>query len=209
MARSIFVLLAAFLVFADLRLVAQDPPHPTPASPDEQALPSGGELAELAQLSSEQLKQLADLRRQVAATKCPGKFQDKPIAFSVWGWNHRTAGQNVLLEYPNTITNEGGAWIRNSTMVALCDGLYFFSIEFVKDPYKNEGTKNDVNLGLYKNGQWVGQALAGKAEGKETGAYSVILRLQQNDLVQTYIHTDDGSMRNLGYYNFTGHRISN
>lgn len=162
--------------------------------------------------------ELANQRDGVAGVGCPGPFP-APIALSISGRWHRTAGQDVLLPYyvgqtPATpITNEGGAWMRPN-FIAPCAGLYMFTVEFVKDSYYFGGTTDDVSVYLTKtigngNPTYVGEGWSGEGAGRRgTGSYSVTLRLGQLDSVQTWVHSDGGPMRVLGYYSFTGYRIA-
>jgi hypothetical protein len=190
--------------------------------PDDAVIRSGGVPIRQGVMSSQEQQQLADQQASIAGAGCPGAFP-LPIAVSVFGRSHFTAGQDVLLSYAapgsgnpvNPVTNEGGAW-QNPNFIAPCSGLYFFSIEFVKDSYYSYGTppqfgtQDDVSVYLMRNGAYVGEAWSGEGAGKRgTGAYTVILRLNMLDSIQTWVHSDGGPMRHLSYYNFTGHRIGN
>ena len=162
--------------------------------------------------------ELAVQRDGVASEGCPGPFP-APIALSISGRWHRTAGQDVVLPYfvgqtaATPITNEGGAWMRPN-FIAPCDGLYLFTVEFVKDSYYFGGTTDDVSVYLTKtvgDGDpiYVGEAWSGEGAGRRgTGSYSVALRLDALDSVQTWVHSDGGPMRVLAYYSFTGYRIA-
>lgn len=159
-------------------------------------------------LSQKQIKELQEFRRQVATQQCPGPFPT-PIAVTVQGGDHHTSGHPVLLTYLYVFTNEGGAWGNNSTFVAPCDGLYFFAIDFVKDPYYFSGTKDDVTIALHKNGQRIVEAWAGETDsrGRGTGVCNIILRLKSGDWIQTVLASEVELPRNIGSYRFTGYRI--
>lgn len=181
--------------------------------PDEGGISAGKRLIPKPQLTREQEKQLKESVDGAQRASCsPGPFP-LPIAVSVYGNNHFTSGQDVLLTYKNVITNEGGAWNPSiaSHFVAPCAGLYFFTISFVKDAYYHGGTTDDVMVYLTKNvTTMVGEAYSGEGAGmRGTGVYSVTLRLAQGDAVQTFVHSDGGPMRHLAEYNFTGYRIGN
>lgn len=179
--------------------------------PDEAGISSGKRAMRKPQLTREQERQLKETVDRAQQVTCsPGPFP-APIAVSVYGNDHVTGGQDVLLTYKNVITNEGGAWSTNSAsnFVPQCAGLYFFTISFVKDAYYYGGTTDDVVVYLTKNGSQVGEAWSGEGAGmRGTGVYSVTLRLVQGDAVQTFVHSDGGLTRHLADYNFTGYRIA-
>lgn len=129
------------------------------------------------------------------------------VAFSASGTNHTSSGARVRLSYDRTITNVGGSWV-GSLFFAPCDGLYVFTVSFVKDPY-NAGTNDDVYVEIKKNNtDDLGFAWAGamSATGRSTGTYTVTALLQAGDFVQTFASAD-GRTRSLGRYNFTGYLI--
>lgn len=157
-------------------------------------------------LTAEQESHLQSLRDTVVAI--PNAACTGPIAVSVTGSGHYSAGQDVLLAYSNTVTNMGSAWPANFVFFAPCDGLYYFNVTFVKDAYYYGGTTDDVSIYLFKNAYYIGQAWSGEGTGyRGTGAYGVALQLQQGDYVFTTVHSDGGPMRHLVEYNFTGFLI--
>jgi hypothetical protein len=183
----------------------------TASGPDEAGISAGKRTIRKPQLTKQQerqLKEAVDRAQQVACS--PGIFP-APIAVSVYGHDHVTGGQDVLLTYKNVITNEGGAWSTNSAsnFVPQCAGLYFFTVSFVKDAYYYGGTMDDVMVYLTKNQNYIGEAWSGEGGGSRgTGVYSVTLRLVPGDAVQTFVHSDGGPTRHLSDYNFTGYRIA-
>ncbi len=104
----------------------------------------------------------------------------------------------------------GGGWTPGGgTFIAPCPGLYSFSISFVKDAYYHGGTTNDVFVHITHNGVEKGYAWSGAGAGnRDTGAYNLVLLLQQGDYVQTFVSSDgNGATRHLARYNFTGHLV--
>jgi hypothetical protein len=117
---------------------------------------------------------------------------------------------------PPTALNVGNYYL------APCDGLYFFAVTFVRDSYYNcggaVGTRDDVNVYLAKYappyispptiinslGAWAGEA----NELRATGAYTVLLQLNTNDAVFSYVHSDGGPHRCLASYQLTGFRVA-
>jgi hypothetical protein len=188
--------------------------------PDEIFISSGKELAIKPQLSKEQKQRFSEIRKKLLSTKggCPGAFP-APLAVSVFGSNHYSSGDDFLLTYPIPKTNEGNAWMDNSTFFAPCpSGLYHFDISFVKDsfyPYPGPPevptTDDDVYMVLTKNEdrEVIGLAWSGEGEKRGTGAYSVTLRLEIGEYIQTWVRSDGGAMRRLLHYNFSVYRISN
>jgi hypothetical protein len=175
------------------------------------------ELAFKPELTREQSAELARLRNRRAA--CPGLFPNPTIAVSVAGQWLGTGGADTILNYATVITNVGGSpapWIGGSIFLAPCPGHYFFTVSFVKDTYypcsANGGTQDDVSIYLTRNGSLIGPNAAWSGEGagrRGTGAFGVAVRLNQNDAVQSWVHSDGGQHRCLAAYNFTGFRIGN
>jgi hypothetical protein len=136
-------------------------------------------------------------------------------AVSVMGYKHVSEGPDRVLEYPVTITNEGGAWFKNSIFIAPCNGLYFFTIDIVRDSYYFPGTsKDDIWVYLTKNGAVVpAKAWAGAADDiRQPGSCGVILRLKAGDAIQTWVRSEGvppvpHPKRCLGQYMLTIHRI--
>jgi hypothetical protein len=187
-----------------------------PNGPDETFLSSKKTLLKEFQLSAEEKKMI-----EIADKKIINNFNCESmccyaIAFSVFDNNHNTALQDVILEYKNVITDEGGGWNAGAPamFIAPCNGLYYFSISFEKDAYYLNGTTDDVMIFLTKVpfgstvGTYIGYAWSGEGDGmRGTGAYDVVLRLKVGDKVYTKVHSDGGLTRHLYYYNFTGFSI--
>ena len=186
--------------------------------PDEEARRQGRELVrEPPSMSKEDRAALEAFRKQVLAKGCT----KGPLALSVRKFENSNGGQDVLLSYLPTdsvvVTNEGGAWGNNSTFFTPCPGLYFFAVDFVKDPTYHNGTTDDVYVFIAKNSKYVGYAWAGENDclnsvkpqvDRGTGAYHVILRLVPGDYIQTYVGSDSGRPWHIYNCNFSGHRIS-
>ncbi|MBK8516216.1 MAG: hypothetical protein IPL55_07970 [Saprospiraceae bacterium] len=156
-------------------------------------------------------------------SRCPGPFPI-PIAVSVYGTTHISSGVPVWLEYPYTRTNEGSpgglmggfGWDGSTQFAAPCDGLYHFSISFVKDSYYFQGTTDDVNVYFVKlpatgaSGVRYGNAWSGEGDGRRgTGTDNIILRLKEGDNITTWVYSDGGPKRHLAYYSLNIHRIAN
>ncbi len=142
--------------------------------------------------------------RTLATPPCPA---DGLVAFTVQGAAHVSQGGTTLLGYSYTITNTGGGWVPGGgTFIAPCAGLYSFTVTLVKDPYKNDGTSNDVYLYITHNGSNKGYAWAGQTStaARETGTYTLATTMDAGDYVQTFAGSDGGEKRNIGKYNFTG-----
>ncbi|MDC0711284.1 fibrinogen-like YCDxxxxGGGW domain-containing protein [Stigmatella sp. ncwal1] len=131
------------------------------------------------------------------------------VGFSVVGSGHVSSGEPTLLGYSGTYQNVGGGWIQGGgTFIAPCPGLYSFSVSFVKDAYYSAGTTDDVFVHIKQNGIDKGYAWSGEGAGyRDTGAYSVVLLLQDGDYIQTFVSSDGSSTRHLARYNFTGHLV--
>lgn len=213
--------LIALAVFSGFGLAQERKVSPTQGAqkvgPDEEARRQAAEpVLTPPPMSRDDTAKLEAFRNQARVNACPGSFP-VPIAVSVMGANHYSSGQDVLLNYPLPTpprANEGGAWFGNSTFIAVCPGLYYFAVDFVKDTAYHGGTNDDVYIYIARNGSYLGAAWAGEMEpsqqyDRSTGAYHVILRLQLGDYIQTFVHSDGGVMRNIYNYNFSGHRIGN
>jgi hypothetical protein len=150
-------------------------------------------------------------KNQTPVTKSSCDINTK-IGFSATGNSHVSAAGSTLLGYATTYTNTSintnnfPAWISGgSTFIAPCTGMYVFAISFVKDSYYYGGTTDDVNVNIYQNGVNKGRAWAGEGGGnRETGAYTVVLNMNANDWVQTFVSSDGGPTRHLAQYNFSG-----
>jgi hypothetical protein len=212
-------MLAGFaLTFAAIPAVGQ-----APQAPGQDLKPAEERARESVlkpELSREQAAELANARRaRVAVGPCTWTTRS---AFSVSGTWHGTAGADVLLPYAPPVTNVGGNWSGPGVFTAPCDGLFFFTVSFVKDTYYNTcggnvGTTDDVWIYLTKfvtagppiiidppYGAW-----SGEASRRGTGAYSVVLQLGTNDQIGSWVHSDGpGFHRCLASYHFTGFLIS-
>ncbi|MGA8810304.1 MAG: hypothetical protein WB973_20725 [Thermoanaerobaculia bacterium] len=197
-------LAATIILAASTNVQAQTPTRQT-GTADEIAVRSATRQVVTTKLSPQQEAELTQLRKPFLGAKAACSA---PIALSVQGNSHHTAGQDVLLTYSTVVTNVGGAWPANSTFFAPCSGLFYFNVTFVKDAYYFGGTQDDVMVYLLRNGSSVGEAWSGEGDGaRGTGAYGVALKLNQGDYVQTIVHSDGGPMRHLADYNFTGFLI--
>jgi hypothetical protein len=167
------------------------------------------------ELSREQTAALPALRNR----RQPCKPYPDIIAFSVWGVWHGSTGPDSLIPYPNIITNEGGRWLPGGLFINMfmaCPGLYYFTVTFTRDAYVGPGlcaygpgTDNDIGVYLTKNFVAVpGGAWAGEGDGKRaTATWGVTLRLDHNDIITPWVHSDGGPPRCLADYSFTGFRI--
>jgi len=194
----------------------QNPEALKPSGPDETALSTGKTLLKEFKLSDQELKMIdiAD-KKNTKSFNCQ-TMCCKPVAFSVSGNNHVSSGMDVILEYNKVITDEGPVWAVGAPIfIVPCNGLYCFSIDFVKDAYYNNGTTDDVSINLIKVpfippyvGTCIGYAWSGEGAGmRGTGAYDVVLKLKQGDKIYTTVHSDGGRNRHLMYYNFSGFSI--
>jgi len=142
-----------------------------------------------------------------ASVHCPST---EIVAFTATGSEHVSQGGPLLLAYPSTITNVGGGWVNGGgTFIAPCSGLYVFTVSFVKDPYYDSGTTNDVYVSIMRNGASRGSAWAGQTTGaaRVTGTYTVSLLLDAGDNVRTYVSSEAEQRRRLGRFTFTGYLV--
>jgi C1q-related factor len=187
-----------------------------PKGSEEKLLSSGKKLQLDTALSKEVREKMVEIRDNSLRALVNCQPFPSPIAFSVSGTGHHTGGQDVVLDYSEIITNEPtpGPWTVPNTFVAPCDGLYYFTVSFVKDAYYYGGTEDDVQVYLkimFPNGSIknLSEAWSGEGAGRRgTGAYSVTIRLNRGSLVQTYVHSDGGLTRHLARFHFTGFRIA-
>jgi hypothetical protein len=132
------------------------------------------------------------------------------VAFSVTGGPHISQGGYTLLGYEGTYTNLGGGWVPGGgSFIAPCTGLYSFTVSFVKDPYYDGATLNDVYVSVMHNGVSKGYAWAGATTttARETGTYTVAVFMNAGDYVQTYVSSDGGAKRRIGRFNLTGYLV--
>jgi hypothetical protein len=215
-------MLAVFaLSFAAIPAVGQ-----APRAPGQELKPAEEREKELVlkpELSREQAAELANARanaRSAAPAALVACGTTTRIAVSVSGSWHGTAGASVLLPYQNVVTdvsNTGSAWFGPAYFIAPCSGLYFFTVSFVKDSYYNTcggnfGTQDDVGVYLAKfpsSTVYGPGALSGEGAGRRgTGVYSVVLQLNQSDVITSWVYSDGAVHRCLASYHFTGFLIS-
>lgn len=184
--------------------------------PDEENLSSGKKFVLNPELSKEQEKELALVRED--RRDCAGPFPQNPIAVSAFSHGHFSVGGDQVLSYPYKHVDEGNAWHSNRIFKSPCAGLYFFTVSFEKDSYYTfppnyepvHGTTDDVWVYLRVNGQNHGMAWSGEGDGfRGTGTDNIILRLEANQIVMTFVHADGNRPRHLMYHSFTAHRIGN
>lgn len=130
------------------------------------------------------------------------------VIFSAKGENHDSDGNPDLMTYMPGGLNVGGGWNDSSTFKAPEKGFYFFSITCVRNAINTGGTEDDVRILLRRNGTDVGFAWCGQGSGaRSTGAYSVAVKLNQNDRIETFADSDGGRRRVFGIYQFSGFLI--
>ena len=141
-----------------------------------------GALAQDVKGQADEKQLLNEALEKTGAGGCPGGV----VVVSVNGSDHRSSGSPKLLFYNNTVTDEGGAWYSDALFIAPCNGVYFFSVSFMKEPYGDLGsglvwTDVDVYICLHRNGQPIGSyacAWSGENKGdRNGGSYNVALRL--------------------------------
>jgi hypothetical protein len=138
-------------------------------------------------------------------------------AFSARSHGHQSSGPMELIKYPYTITNVGDAWDKDTFTVPVT-GLYYFSVEFVKDSASFGGTKDDVFVYLEINPPgstpvsrpvfaWSGEG----DDNRGTGAVSTVLQLPAGTPVRTKAYSDGATgsepVRHLILTTFSGYRI--
>jgi hypothetical protein len=156
-----------------------------------------------------------------------GGFPAPPgcVAFSVRGEDTSFADAN-LIDYSSVTTNEGGGYIGHGIFLAPSEGLYFFTMSFVRDEgyTKCNGstpTSDDVYMLLYVGNAEIGRAWAGESDqhsnpvgtwsDRSTGTYSVVVHLNRGDEVTTYAYSDgtpgNEFCRHLMMVNWTGFKV--
>jgi hypothetical protein len=161
-------------------------------------------------------------QHQNSHIQCTGFWAPK-IAFSAVGTGETSFGGTNILFYNQTITNEppinntapGFPWT-GATFIVPCNGLYYFTVSFVRDSRYRNGDHDDVMIQIKRNGVIIGNpgggnvgAWAGETSTPEraTGTYSVIDRLEKGDLINTWVYSDGGRKRHLPSYYFSGFRL--
>jgi hypothetical protein len=157
----------------------------------------------------------------------------KTVAASVYGLWMGSGGDSgmgddpTVVQYPNLVTNIGGAWDDQNTkeiFTAPCTGTYTVSITFVRDSVSTTsncgstaGTSDDVYIEPWRKpvgggdakrignekGAWAGQADISRS----TGAYTVSARLDAGDQIYTLVLSDSGRFRCLASVNLDIHKI--
>ena len=126
------------------------------------------------------------------------------IAFTAKLNTHVSHGEDLMLEFRDTILNEGLVWNSKEFRVTV-SGLYHFDLNFVKDSYYHGGTQDDVSVYIKHNNVSHGSAWSGEGGGRRgTGAYSTTLRLTKGDIISTFVHSDGGHQRHIAQLTFTG-----
>jgi hypothetical protein len=138
----------------------------------------------------------------------------KSVAVSAYAQEEESGGSDTVVDFPNTVTAEGGGWVNGNTFIAPCAGMYSLTISFNTDSYypcpTHIGTQDDVELyfirstpPLYDNaalvgsqfGAWRGQLAGDLKRGQ--ASYDLKLRLNAGDAIQTKVHSDGNPYRCL------------
>ena len=214
---------STILMFAVVAVIMGcNPEKPTAQIPRNPEISYSKDTIGTLVLTKENEMQIVELRKKIVQKRtCPGGFPI-PIAVSATGhWKHSCCSP-IILDYDNTLTNEGNAWFGNSMFKPPCGGLYYFSISFVTDSYyPAAGSLDDVSIKLSHNGIYVGEAWAGEVwpmqiggttrTDRRCGVYNVILRLNPNEEILTWVSSDgypnQQYPRTIAYYNFSAYRI--
>ena len=131
----------------------------------------------------------------------------KCIAFNATGNNHVSVGNDQTLSYPVTTLNEGWSW-NGMEFISPINGVFQFTIMFVKDSYYYGGTTDDVKVLLIHNGNSTGSAWSGQQTGRRgTGTFTINIKLNKGDKISTRVNSDGGFQRHLATYTFSGHLI--
>lgn len=150
----------------------------------------------------EAASRLETTSRTAALVSCPANGL---VAFSTTGRSHTSSNNDDKLQYDTNYTNLGSGWNGRDTFTAPCNGLYVFTVSFVKDAYYLDGTTDDVFVTIRRNGSSVGFAWSGEGAGmRGTGTYTVALHLNAGDEVDTQAGSDAGFKRHIVMFNFTG-----
>lgn len=143
------------------------------------------------------------------------------IAFSASGTNETAIGSANLLMYDVENADTRGAW-DGSTFEVPRSGVYYFNISMVRQTPQVEGSGDDVYIYLTRNGNpgtgevlgyaWAGQSWDASGSGydntRTTGAFSIAIRLNEGDLIETYSGCDcAGSSWAISKFEFTGFYI--
>jgi hypothetical protein len=133
-------------------------------------------------------------------------------AFSSEEANHTADGEPKTITYHSHILKSPD-W-DGTTFCAPDDGVYLFSMSFVRDHQKPDdgtqiGTSDDTRIDLFVNGEKKAGAWAGESSGsRQTGAATVAIALSRGDVVTTRDWADGNKFRRLGNCIFTGCRLA-
>jgi hypothetical protein len=145
------------------------------------------------------------------------------IAASAIGGPEGSSGTDSIVEYPTIITNEGSGFVNGDSFIAPCGGMYTLSVSFNTDSYDvcptQIGTQDDVEVyfvrstpPLYNDthyvgsdyGAWRGQLSDDQKRGE--ASYTLVIRLNAGDAIQTKVHSDGNVFRCLWRANFSAVR---
>ena len=138
-----------------------------------------------------------------------GYVTKKEVAFSAYGGFQESSILNPeasLIKYEKTITNEGASW-DGLKFTAPVEGLYFFTVSFVKYVDYEGATLDDVYVQIWLNGVSQGGGMSGIGTGKSgSGTCGLVLKLNKGDYVET--RASNGRMRRyIRDCYFTGFRL--
>lgn len=142
------------------------------------------------------------------------------VAFSVVNGEHYSGGQQLPIDFTplnnnpaQIIINEGNGWDGTNTFVVPCEGVYYISVDFVKDTSRpTYNTQDDVFIKIAVNNQfiafaWSGEMIPSQPYDRSTGAGHVIKRLKLQDRVNLWVWSDGMRNRCLRNINFSVHKI--
>lgn len=140
-----------------------------------------------------------------------GSSQSGRVAFYVRGSAHVSEGSPTPIEY-ETVTNLGNGWHAPSTFRAPVSGLYYLTVEFVKDAFHHGGTEDDVFVYIQVHTPPASptiqaRAFSGQDSGKrELGAAAMVVHLVAGTTVRTLAHSDGAppKKRHIAAVNFSG-----
>jgi hypothetical protein len=132
-------------------------------------------------------------------------------AFSVQRLEHKASDESTTIEY-DKVYCESEAWDGKSTYCVPKDGLYFFTVAFMRDSQMgddgNQGTSNDTQVYLCVEGKMVAFAWAGESSRtRQTASVSVILPLEKGKKVTTMDWTEKNEFRRYWNVVFSGYRV--
>ena len=134
---------------------------------------------------------------------------------------HKSEGNPLLIKYEFTTANLNWAW-DGTYFTAPCDGVYSFSISFMKDSLVDNGTPNDVWINLHVDSEIVGSVWSEKADAKtawspqnnqfgrrDRVSLTTTLELKKGQLISTYIASENNELRHIVDLQFTGNLVGN